>query len=217
MHIHNWGYSILYMYYCGAIYLFLIVSYKPILIPGMIVSNVQKLGCDWLLQWVLLPREFGTVIIHSGIPFKDIRDSQKDAGVSRVYVDDRYLLISRFSILHILSLLWDHPWPLQWWLPLSVSGEHGRMARGSGEGESLGGLTLGWHWDWDCGKSGVTHLGSPVFNGGSGSPLSSRIGFQRQRRGIELLNNRGGISVVNHGEQIPELRGGFVMENDWIK
>ena len=75
----------------------------------MIVSSVQKLGCDWLLQWVLLPREFGTVIIHYGILFKDLRGSQKDAGVSRVYVDDRYLLISRFSTLHILSLLWDHP------------------------------------------------------------------------------------------------------------
>lgn len=90
MHIHNWGYSILYMYDCGAIYLFLIVLYKPNLIPGMIVSSVQKLGCDWLLQWVLLPREFGTVIIHYGIPFKDLRGSQKDAGVSRVYVDDTF-------------------------------------------------------------------------------------------------------------------------------
>lgn len=57
------------MYDCGAIYLFLIVLYKPILIPGMILSSVQKLGCDWFLQWVLLPREFGTVIIHYGIPF----------------------------------------------------------------------------------------------------------------------------------------------------
>lgn len=212
MHIHNWGYSILYMYDCGAIYLFLIVLYKPNLIPGMIVSSVQKLGCDWLLQWVLLPREFGTVIIHYGIPFKDLRGSQKDAGVSRVYVDDTFSFpgfqLSIFWVCY--GITHDHcsdgcPFLFQ------------ESTEGWPEGPEREKVWVDWHLDGigiGIAANLEWHCGSP---GHGGSPLSSRIGFKRQRRGIELLNNRGGISVVNHGEQIPELRGGFVMENDWTK
>ena len=37
--------------------------------------------------------------------------------------------------------------------------------------------------------------------------------FQESRIGFLPAKNRGGSSAINFGEQIPELHGGFVMEN----
>ena len=39
--------------------------------------------------------------------------------------------------------------------------------------------------------------------------------FQESRIGFLPAKNRGGSSAINFGEQIPELHGGFVMENGW--